>query len=93
MDDHYREEWRFAGLKAGERYASEIAKALFQGGMDRAGEQRLIAMLSDSVREQCNGLRARDIAEPLIQEYGHTLIESVTRRLRELATSHVRQQW
>ena len=92
MDDPYREEWRFAGLKAGERYASEIAKALFQEDVGSVGEQRLIAMLSDSVREQCAGLRARDIAEPLIQEYGHALIESVTRHLRELAASHARQQ-
>jgi len=92
MDDQEQEEWRSAGLRAGERYANEIAKALFQDDADGASGQRLIAMLSDSVREQCAKLRARDIAEPLIQEYGHALIESVTRRLRELAASHARQQ-
>ena len=92
MDDHEREEWRSTGLKAGERYASEIAKALFQEGSDRADGQRLIAMLRDSVHEQCTGLRARGVAEPLIQAYGRALIESVTRQLRELATSYVRPQ-
>ncbi|WP_336491792.1 hypothetical protein [Methylobacterium nigriterrae] len=92
MDDHEREEWRSTGWKAGERYASEIAKALFQEDVGRVGEQRLIAMLSDSVREQCAGLRARGVAEPLIQEYGRALVESVTRHLRELTTSHGRPQ-
>ena len=92
MDDHEREEWRSAGLKAGERYASEIVKALFQEGSDRADGQRLIAMLRDSVHEQCTGLRARGVAEPLIQAYGRALIESVTRQLRELATRYVRSQ-
>jgi hypothetical protein len=49
-------------------------------------------MLSDGVREQRAKHRARDIAEPLIQEYGYALIESVTRGLRELATTYVRPQ-
>lgn len=92
MDDQDREEWRSAGLRAGEKYASEIAKALFQEDAGRAGEQGLIAMLSDSVRDRCAKLRARDIAEPLIQEYGRALIESLTRHLRELATSYARPQ-
>ena len=93
MHDYEWEEWRCSGFEAGQRHATRMAQAMFQEDLDWADEESLIATLSNSVRDQCAEFRARGVAEPLIQQYGAALIESLERRLRELATSHVWRQW